>query len=78
MENKKRTIILISCVILLIAIIGVAAFFRGRTAPVPEGTLGNTAGNLNNRGLFCEYNGKVYFSNAYDDGTLYSMNPDET
>ncbi len=78
MENKKRTIILISCVILLIAIIGVAAFFRGRTAPVPEGTIGNTAGNLNNRGLFCEYNGKVYFSNAYDDGTLYSMNPDET
>lgn len=78
MQTKKRTIILISTFALLIVVIVVAAFFRGRTAPVPAGTLGNTAGNLNNRGLFCEYDGRVYFSNAYDDGTLYSMNPDET
>lgn len=78
MQTKKRTIILIAAVVVLIAIIGVGTFFRGYTSPVPEGTIGNTAGNLNNRGLFCEYNGKVYFANAYDDGTLYSMNPDET
>ncbi len=78
MQTRKRTAILIVVVILLFAIIGITAFFRGRTSPVPEGTIGNTAGNLNNRGLFCEYNGKVYFANAYDDGTLYSMNPDET
>lgn len=43
----------------------------------PAGTIGNTAGNLNNSGLFCEYDGKVYFSNAYDNGSLYSMTPDE-
>ena len=41
-------------------------------------TVGNTAGNLNNGGLFCESDGKVYFANAYDNNTLYSMNPNET
>ncbi len=44
----------------------------------PAGTIGNTGGNLNNSGLFCEYNGTVYFSNASDSGKLYAMNPDET
>ena len=44
----------------------------------PPGTVGNTAGNLYNSGLFCEYDGTVYFSNAADNGALYSMNVDET
>ena len=44
----------------------------------PAGTVGNHAGNLYNNGLFCEHNDKVYFSNAYDDNTLYIMNADET
>ncbi len=39
---------------------------------------GNTGGNLNNQGLFCEQNGRVFFSNAYDHGCMYSMNADET
>ena len=34
---------------------------------------GNTAGNLYNGGLFCEYNGVIYFSNPSDNGKLYSM-----
>ncbi len=34
---------------------------------------GNTAGNLYNGGLFCEYNGIVFFSNPSDGGKLYSM-----
>ena len=37
---------------------------------------GNTAGNLYNGGLFCEYDGTVYFSNPSDGGKLYSMSPD--
>ncbi|MCR5754177.1 MAG: DUF5050 domain-containing protein, partial [Acetatifactor sp.] len=41
-------------------------------------TVGNTAGNLYNSGLFCEHDGIVYFSNAYDNGRLYSMLPDES
>lgn len=44
----------------------------------PPGTVGNTAGNLNNGGLFCEDDGVVYFANSYDNGALYSMSPDET
>lgn len=28
--------------------------------------------------MFCEYEGKVYFSNTYDGGALYVMNPDCT
>lgn len=34
---------------------------------------GNTAGNLYNGGLFCEYNGVIFFSNPSDGGKLYSM-----
>lgn len=52
--------------------------FLQRIPKNPEGTVGNTGGNLNNDGLFCEVNGRVYFSNVYDGGSLYSMNPDET
>lgn len=55
-----------------------ATFLNRRIKMNDESVLGNTAGNLNNNGLFCEYDGKVYFSNAYDSNTLYSMNIDET
>lgn len=41
-------------------------------------TVGNTGGNLYNHGLFCENEGVVYFSNPYDNGSLYSMLPDGT
>lgn len=37
------------------------------------GYIGNTPGNLYNGGTFCEQDGRVYFSNFNDDGTLYSM-----
>lgn len=42
----------------------------------PEDLVGNTTGNLNNNGLFCEQQDKIYFSNAYDEGRLYVMNRD--
>ena len=77
--NKTAKIALITTVcILVLGGLGVLSFFAGRVPMNPEGTVGNSAGNLNNDGLFCEYNGKVYFSNAADHGCLYSMNPDET
>lgn len=55
-----------------------SAFFSSKVTMNPAGTVGNTAGNLNNSGLFCEYKGKVYFSNPTDGGALYVMNPDES
>ena len=81
MSSKKQTIILavvIGMLILLLAGGFVLSRFYNRTKPIPEGTVGNTAGNSYNDGLFCEYNGVVYFSNPYDGGALYSMNPDES
>ena len=63
MQKKKQTTIIFIIVALVAVLIGVLSFFSNRVASVPKGTIGNTGGNLNNRGLFCEYNGKVYFSN---------------
>lgn len=67
--------------ILFFIIVVLLLFFslrKEKTTPLPAGTVGNTPGNANNRGLFCEYNGVVYFSNPYDGGALYSMSPNES
>lgn len=78
MNKKKQSIlILISC-LLLITVLAVVLVLSGRIPKNPPGTIGNTAGNLNNGGLFCEQDGVVYFSNSEVGGSLYSMNPDET
>lgn len=77
MKNKKTYVIAIFFLIIVLALLTVA-FILGNQIPMnPAGTVGNTAGNLNNSGLFCEYNGKVYFSNSYDNGSLYSMDVNE-
>lgn len=76
MKNKKNSIAAISIIVsaILVLIIGVIAnFFSNRIPSNPAGTIGNSAGNLNNSGLFCEHNGTVYFSNGYDNNSLYSM-----
>lgn len=49
----------------------------GESLPIPRKQWGNTAGNINNAGLFCESEGMVYFSNPRDNGNLYSMTVDE-
>lgn len=56
----------------------ILSYFMNRTVFNTPDTVGNTAGNLNNGGLFCEYDNNIYFSNAYDNYRLYSMNSDET
>lgn len=76
--KKNAKVILVS--ILIAAALAALLFFtwwNSRIPMNPPGTVGNTAGNLNNGGFFCEYGGKVYFSNAYDGGSLYSMDPAE-
>lgn len=76
---KARTFIIILCFVLLVCGVAVISHLTAdRVEDVPVGYLGNTAGNLNNGGYFCEADGKVYFSNFYDGGTLYSMNADES
>lgn len=78
MSSLSKKIIAIAGAILLIAF---TVFYIIRTThkvDIPPGTVGATAGNLYNDGLFCEESGKVYFANSYDDGCLYVMNPDHT
>lgn len=75
-KNRKGFLIggcmaIILCILVLLAILSRHVFMN------PPGTIGNTAGNINNRGLFCEHGDTVYFSNPYDGGSLYSMDIDE-
>lgn len=78
MSKTSQKILLFGVIALLVGIAVFSAIFKTRHAKIPAGTVGAMAGNLNNDGLFCEYDGKVYFSNIYDSGCIYSMNPDQT
>lgn len=78
MKKEAKIILLCVIIILVLAAAVLGIMFRGRIKMNPDGTVGNTAGNINNSGLFCEYDGKVYFSNSFDGGSLFVMNPDET
>lgn len=77
---KKNVKLTIGIIIFAVIVILLSIWYMRpeHIEPIPAGTVGNTAGNANNGGLFCEYDGVVYFSNPYDNGTLYSMLPDES
>lgn len=77
MKKEAKIVIGVVIAILLAALLGIIMLSQ-RIVMNPAGTVGNTAGNLNNGGLFCEYDGVVYFSNSFENGSLYAMNPDET
>lgn len=76
--QKKKNWIIIFILLISIIIVFLLAYLSSHITLNNASITGNTGGNLNNKGLFCEADGIVYFSNAYDNGTLYSMNPDET
>lgn len=74
---KKRLPIIIFLILLVLAIAGgVFFYFSNKTKFNDDYVNGNTAGNLYNEGLFCEYDGIIYFANPSDNDKLYSMNPD--
>lgn len=77
---KKNWIALLFAGIVLLILIGLRVFsaLNSRIPHNDPSVTGNTAGNLNNSGLFAESDGRVYFSNTYDNGCLYVMNSDET
>ncbi len=68
--------------VLFILFLFIAGFFTfyliDRRVPTDPANVGNTAGNLQNKGYFFEMDGKVYFTNASDNNCLYSMNVDES
>ncbi len=76
--QKKKIVLLVLFLIAFFTLIFFLLSQVGKVAKNPEGTIGNTTGNLNNNGLFCQNEGVVYFANAYDDYRLYRMNADET
>lgn len=78
MSKKVRDVVIVVGILAAMVIFCLLSSILKRVPANPPGTIGNTAGNLNNGGLFCEDNGIVYFANAYDNGTLYSMNSDES
>lgn len=78
MSKLSERILAIAVVILLVAVAALYVISRQNRIVIPEETVGATAGNLNNNGLFCESEGKVYFANPSDKNTLYVMNPDQT
>ena len=80
-RDRKNLIIAVSAMALAVVVLVLVTLFsrRGEKVPSnPEGTVGNLAGNINNGGIVCESDGRIYFSNPYDGGALYSMNVDET
>ena len=83
MSKQKNTsnilfLIIAGCMIIVLVLLAIIFNIINRIPDNPPTLTGNTAGNLNNGGYFCESNGKVYFANAYDHGYLYSMNTDQT
>ncbi len=78
MTDKKKIFISLTGIVIVFA--GLIAFFQYRAYfnKNPEGTVGNTAGNLNNGGYYCQVGDTVFFANGYDGGKLYSMKVDET
>lgn len=74
-----KTIRNVLIVLLALTIIGVVAIFlynNDRTYFNTDDEIGNTTGNIYNGGLFCEQDGRIYFSNPSADGALYVMNSD--
>ncbi|MGN0481284.1 MAG: DUF5050 domain-containing protein [Lachnospiraceae bacterium] len=78
--KKKKLIIITTGIIAVMAVIAIIVIssINDKFIYNADTVAGNTAGNLNNGGLFCEYEGKIYFANPSDSNRLYRMNSDCT
>ena len=70
--NTKNAIAIIITIVAFAALVIVFSH-TGKMKMNPDDAIGNTAGNLNNDGLFCEIGDKIYFSNLYDGGALFAV-----
>lgn len=78
MKKNLKPILIFILILILAGGLAFLSYWSERIPANPDGTIGNTAGNLNNGGLFCEHEGRVYFANPEDSNCLYSMTVDET
>ena len=70
MKKTAKNAIMITIFLALIGLIIWLVVFVDKKMLVPDnpaGTVGNTGGNLNNEGLFCQDGNTVYFSNPLDN-----------
>lgn len=71
-----KTVLRIFIALVIVTLIGVTGLYlynKNHTYLNGEEEVGNTTGNIYNGGLFCEQDGKIYFSNDYDGSSLYVM-----
>ena len=78
MSTTQKNILIISITVVVLILLSLGVVLSGHITMNDDYTMGNTPGNLNNGGYFCEADGRVYFANAYDNYALYAMNPDES
>lgn len=78
MTTRTKNLLIFIATLIFLAILMLIALMIGRVPLNDENTTGNTPGNLNNGGYFCESEGRVYFANAYDEYALYSMSSNES
>ena len=81
LASPQMRIVVVVLLLVIFILSGITYFIlhaTGKKITNPEGTVGNTAGNLNNSGLFCEHGDAVYFSNSFDGNSFYVMDPDES
>lgn len=74
--STVKNVLITLFIITAITIAGILIYSSGRTYINDDELVGNTTGNIYNGGLFAERDGKIYFSNDNDDGSLYVMNSD--
>lgn len=76
MNRHLEMFLAVLAIILVIGGVGTYLYFSEKEYYNEDGVIGNSAGNLYNGGLFCEYEDTIYFANPDDDGALYSMSSD--
>lgn len=73
MTKPSKNIIIVTVIVFALILCIAFSVLQSLSKRIPDNAIGNTAGNLNNGGLFCESDGMVYFANPYDSNSLYSM-----
>lgn len=76
--KKKLPLIIILLFIAAAVCFGIFYHYHSKTKFNEGYVNGNTTGNLYNSGLFCEYDGIIYFANPSDQNKLYSVRTDGT
>lgn len=78
MSKKVKVFLIVAVVAILMMLSVVIQIYSSIIPSNGINAVGNTAGNINNGGLFAQQGDRVYFSNSFDKGYVYSMNSDET